>query len=104
MQRAARAFRDRREAGRLDVLGVRKLGVPGHEELAMGAIASGGAYSLDEELILGLGPEEMRGVIETEQCELKRRETACRNHHEFPDVKSKTVILVAQTQLRRLAR
>jgi predicted phosphoribosyltransferase len=80
----------------LDVLAVRKLGVPGHEELAMGAIASGGAYSLDEELIrhLGLRPEEMLEVIDTEQRELQRRESAYRDHREFPRVAGKTVILV----------
>jgi putative phosphoribosyl transferase len=80
----------------LDVLAVRKLGVPGHEELAMGAIASGGAYSLDEELIhhLGLRPEEMLKVIETEQVELKRRESAYRDHREFPEVAEKIAILV----------
>lgn len=80
----------------LDVLAVRKLGVPGHEELAMGAIASGGAYSLDNELIhhLGLRPEEMLKVIEDEQRELRRRESAYRDHREFPDVTGKVVILV----------
>jgi putative phosphoribosyl transferase len=79
-----------------DVLAVRKLGVPGHEELAMGAIASGGAHSLDEQLItyLGLRPEDMRKVIESEQRELRRRESMYRDHREFPDVKDKIVILV----------
>lgn len=80
----------------LDVLAVRKLGVPGHEELAMGAIASGGAYSLDGDLIrhLGLRPEEMLKVIEAEQRELQRRESTYRDHREFPRVAGKTVILV----------
>ena len=80
----------------LDVLAVRKLGVPGHEELAMGAIASGGAYSLDEELIhhLGLAPEEMLKVIEDERQELDRREKTYRDHRPFPALAGKTVILV----------
>jgi putative phosphoribosyl transferase len=80
----------------LDVLAVRKLGVPGHEELAMGAIASGGAYSLDEELIhhLGLRPEDMLKVIEAEQAELQRRESAYRDHREFPKIAGKIAILV----------
>ena len=80
----------------LDVLAVRKLGVPGHEELAMGAIAAGGAYSLDEDLIhhLGLQPEEMFKVIENEQRELRRRESAYRDRREFPSVAGKTAILV----------
>jgi putative phosphoribosyl transferase len=80
----------------LDVLGVRKLGVPGYEELAMGAIASGGAYSLDEELIhhLGLAPDEMLKVIEAEQQELKRRESVYRDHRPFPEIHGKVVILV----------
>ena len=79
-----------------DVISVRKLGVPGHEELAMGAIASGGVYSMDSELIhhLGLTSDEMLGVIRDEQKELERRERAYRDQREFPDVADKTVILV----------
>src|SRR5215469_8942468 len=80
----------------LDVLSVRKLGVPGHEELAMGAIASGGAYSLDAELIhhLGLTSQEMLEVVRAEQLELERREGLYRDHREFPDIAGRTVILV----------
>jgi predicted phosphoribosyltransferase len=80
----------------LDVISVRKLGVPGHEELAMGAIASGGVYSMDSELIhhLGLTPDEMLDVIRSEQQELERRERTYRDHREFPDVAGRTVILV----------
>ncbi len=80
----------------LDVLSVRKLGVPGHEELAMGAIASGGAYSLDTELIrhLDLTPQEMLAVARTAQRELERREQTYRDHRKFPDLEGRTVILV----------
>ncbi|HZV77997.1 MAG TPA: phosphoribosyltransferase [Candidatus Binatus sp.] len=80
----------------LDVLSVRKLGVPGHEELAMGAIASGGAYSLDAELIhhLGLTSQEMLEVVRAEQRELERREGLYRDHRKFPDIAGRTVILV----------
>ncbi|HME82239.1 MAG TPA: phosphoribosyltransferase family protein [Candidatus Eremiobacteraceae bacterium] len=79
-----------------DVLSVRKLGVPGHEELAMGAIASGGAYSLDTELIrhLDLTPQEMLAVARSEQRELERRERTYRDHRKFPDLENRTVILV----------
>lgn len=80
----------------LDVISVRKLGVPGHEELAMGAIASGGVYSMDSELIhhLGLTQGEMLDVIRSEQQELERRERTYRDRREFPDVAGRTVILV----------
>lgn len=80
----------------LDVLVVRKLGVPGHEELAMGAIASGGIISLDNELInlLHLRQEEVRAVVAAESRELERREELYRNHRAFPDVAGRCVILV----------
>src|SRR5436305_15316139 len=59
----------------LDVFLVRKLGVPGHEELAMGAIATGGVRILDQNLvrILGIGPDEIERVTAREQRELERR-------------------------------
>ena len=62
----------------LDVFVVRKLGVPGHEELAMGAIASGGAWVLNEDVIEGLGipGHVVQDVAEHELHELKRRERA----------------------------
>src|SRR5438132_14268563 len=65
----------------LDVFLVRKLGVPGHEELAMGAIASGGVIVLNEEVVRALGvPEYMiQAVIDREREELARRERACRD-------------------------
>lgn len=80
----------------LDVYVVRKLGVPGREELAIGAIASGGVQVLNEELMGTLGIP--RSVVETiarrEQEELQRRERLYRDAHPLPDVRCRTVILV----------
>jgi predicted phosphoribosyltransferase len=80
----------------LDVFIVRKVGVPGHEELAMGAIASGGVLVLDEELVraLGINRDLLERVIARELEELERRENAYRGSREPPDLKGKTVILV----------
>jgi putative phosphoribosyl transferase len=80
----------------LDVFIVRKLGVPGHGELAMGAIAMGDIRVFNEDIIaeLGISKEDIEKVIAEEQQELKRRETAYRGHHTFPSLKDKTVILV----------
>src|SRR2546421_8843958 len=60
----------------LDVFVVRKLGVPGHEEFAMGAIASGGTYFLNDKVIaqLGLSHDKIADVIAREKNELERRE------------------------------
>ena len=57
----------------LDVFLVRKLGVPGHEELAMGAIASGGLVLLNEDMVqaLGIGPSLINEVISTQRAELE---------------------------------
>src|SRR5690349_16440942 len=62
----------------LDVFVVRKLGVPGQEELAMGAIASGGVRVVNHEVVdaLGLAPETLDRVAAFEQLELERREQA----------------------------
>src|SRR5688500_3351215 len=62
----------------LDVFLVRKLGVPGHEELAMGAIATGGVLLLNEPVVQGLRipGEVIRAVAEAELEELRRRERA----------------------------
>jgi putative phosphoribosyl transferase len=80
----------------LDVFLVRKLGVPGHEELAMGAIASGGVLVLDEGVLrwLGISEEQIQRVLERELAELRRREAAYRDGRPLPDLKGKTVILV----------
>src|SRR5437588_12716513 len=62
----------RRLGAPLDVFVVRKLGVPGHEELAMGAVASGGVRVLNDEIVqeLGITPEEIEEVAEAEEREL----------------------------------
>jgi predicted phosphoribosyltransferase len=80
----------------LEVFVVRKLGVPGHEELAMGALASGGVRVLDEDLmrVAGVSAEEVQRITEAEQAELDRREREYRGDRPFPDVRGKTAILV----------
>lgn len=80
----------------LDVFVVRKLGVPGHEELAMGAIASGGVIVLNEDVIreLEIPREELLRVAAEEQRELERREREYRDGRPPIDVKGHTVILV----------
>jgi putative phosphoribosyl transferase len=80
----------------LDVFVVRKLGVPGHEELAMGAIAPGGVRVLNEEVVrtLGLGKSEIEAVTRREERELARRERQYRDGAMPVDVRGKTVILV----------
>lgn len=80
----------------LDALTVRKLGVPGHEELAMGAVAAGGGQVLNEELVrrLGITPAEIGEVEARERRELARREQVYRGDRPFPELKGKTVILV----------
>jgi predicted phosphoribosyltransferase len=79
----------------LHVFVVRKLGVPGHEELAMGAIASGGLLVLDEALVrrLGLAGAQLERAIADESRELERREEAY-GGRDPPDLTGKTVILV----------
>ena len=80
----------------LDVFVVRKLGVPGHEELAMGAVATGGVRVLNEEIVHGLGiPEsQIDAVAARELQELMRREGAYRGGQPPLRVDDKTVILV----------
>jgi erythromycin esterase-like protein/predicted phosphoribosyltransferase len=80
----------------LDVFVVRKLGVPGHEELAMGAIASGGVVVLNDDVVRGLQipPEVIQGVAEAEYRELLRREEAYRDGSPGRDVTGKLVIVV----------
>lgn len=80
----------------LDVWIVRKLGIPGHEECAMGAIASGGILDLDRERIdtLGLSRTELERVILRESAELARREQAYRLGRPQPEVRGKTIVLV----------
>jgi putative phosphoribosyl transferase len=80
----------------LDVFVVRKLGLPGHRELAMGAIATGGVRVLNGDVVDSLRiPESViDAVTAKEQQELERRERAYRDDLPPPDVQSKTVILV----------
>jgi len=84
----------------LDVFVVRKLGVPGYEELAMGAVATGGVRVLNEQLVERLGiPEQMiDAVAARERQELARRERLYRGGRPPPDVRSRTVILVDDGQ------
>ena len=80
----------------LDVFVVRKLGVPGQEELAMGAIATGGVRVVNQDVVsaLGLSKETLDRVAEAEQGELARREQAYRGSRPPLDVRAATVILV----------
>jgi len=80
----------------LDVLVVRKLGVPGHEEYAMGALASGGVRVLNDEVVqrLGISDAAVDAVTRHEQRELERRERLYRGGRPLPDMRGRTVILV----------
>ena len=80
----------------LDILVVRKLGVPGHEEFAMGAIASGGARILNQDLIrqLSLSDEIIGHIVAREQRELERRERTYRGQRPELDVRDHIVIIV----------
>jgi predicted phosphoribosyltransferase len=80
----------------LDVFLVRKLGVPGHEELAMGAIAGDGVIVLNDDVVRGLGivPETVGRVAEQEGRELRRRETAYREGRPATEIAGTVAILV----------
>jgi len=80
----------------LDVFVVRKLGTPGQEELAMGAIASGGVRVLNDEVIRSFGITDLQidRVAIREQWELERRELAYRGNRPLPDLLNRTVIIV----------
>jgi putative phosphoribosyl transferase len=91
------AYEVARELGApLDVFMVRKLGVPGHEELALGAIATGGIRVLNQELVkqLRLPPAAIEAIEARERRELERRERAYRGDRPPPDLTGRTVILV----------
>ena len=83
-------------AAPLDVFVVRKLGVPGYEELAMGAIATGGVRFLNADMItvLGLSDEVVEATTARELRELERRERRYRGDRPLPAVRGQTVILV----------
>ncbi len=80
----------------LDLMLVRKLGVPGHRELAMGAIASGGVQVMNEDVLAGSGVSDaaVAAVVEEERRELQRRERAYRGDRPWPDLQGRCVILV----------
>jgi predicted phosphoribosyltransferase len=80
----------------LDVFLVRKLGVPGHQELAMGAIASGGVLVLNPDVVVSLRipAHVIDAVAARERPELERREREYRDDRSAPDVRGHTVILV----------
>jgi putative phosphoribosyl transferase len=80
----------------LDVFLVRKLGVPGHEELAMGAIASGGVRVLNDIVIdaFDVSPQTIDMITAKEQEELERRERHYRGDGSMPDLRQRTVILI----------
>ena len=80
----------------LDVIVVRKLGVPGHEELAMGAIASGGVQVMNDSVVraLGVSRDAIEQTATTQLKELHRREHAYRGHEGTPEIEGMIVILV----------
>ncbi len=80
----------------LDVFLVRKLGVPGHRELAMGAIASGGIQTVNDDVVewYGVSEAEFAAVAQTEQEELERREVRYRGQRAPLPVEGRTVLLV----------
>ena len=80
----------------LDVFIVRKLGMPGHEEFGIGAIASGGVRVVDQTVLRSYGIDEatLDRIAGAEREELERRERLYRDDRPFPDLHGRTVILV----------
>jgi len=80
----------------LDVMVVRKLGEPGHEELAMGAVASGGARVLNASIVrdLGVSDDAVERIEREERAELARRERLFRGDRPAPELRDKIVVLV----------
>jgi erythromycin esterase-like protein/predicted phosphoribosyltransferase len=80
----------------LDAFVVRKLGAPGHEEFAMGALASGGRVVINDDVVraLRVSPQRLSDIAEQEGRELQRREVAYRDGRPPVDVTGKTVIVV----------
>ena len=80
----------------VDVLVVRKLGLPGWEELAMGALASGGVRVINQEVVrsAGISHAAIETAVARESRELQRRELAYRGHTGVPEIEDKTVILI----------
>ena len=93
------AYEVARELGApLDIFLVRKLGVPGHEEYAMGAIAEGGAIVLNRDLIqqLGVPPRAVESVIQQERAELERRTRLYRHGRAPPEVRERVAQLAVE--------
>jgi putative phosphoribosyl transferase len=80
----------------LDVFVVRKLGVPGHRELAMGAIASGGLRVLNMDVIeaLGISPAAVESVAERELLEMERQQATFRGNAPLPELSGRTIVVV----------
>ncbi len=80
----------------LDLLLVRKLGMPGHEEYAMGAIASGGVRVLNEEALRGgrVDAQALERVTSRERAELARRDRLYRGERAVPELRDRQVLLV----------
>jgi putative phosphoribosyl transferase len=80
----------------LDVFIVRKLGLPGHEEFGIGAIASGDVRVVDEAVLrtYDVGPETLERITARERLELERREQLYRDDRPFPAIEDRIVILV----------
>lgn len=80
----------------LDLFLVRKLGLPEHPELAMGAISSGGTVVVNPDVVqtYGVSDATLEAVAETERAELERRESVYRGHRDRPALAARTVILV----------
>ena len=80
----------------LDVFLIRKLEVPGHEDLVMGAVASGGLRVIDEDLVdaLCIPVQEIESIADREQGEIDRRERLYRGERPVPEIAGRTVILV----------
>jgi predicted phosphoribosyltransferase len=80
----------------LDIYTVRKLGVPGHEELAMGAVASDGKYVIDRRVVeeLRVPQRSFNHTLRRELGELRRRERAYRGDLARPELRGKTIVLV----------
>ena len=80
----------------LDAFIVRKLGAPGHEEFAIGALASGCRVVINDDVVrdLQISPQQLREIVDREAAELRRREAVYRGGRAAVDVTGKTVILV----------
>lgn len=80
----------------LDVFIVRKLGLPGHEEFGIGAIASGGVRVVDDSVLRAydVDPDALERITERERLELERRERLYRDDRPFPTIEDRVVVLV----------